>query len=150
MQPILSSTGGCFADLSTSSFSALPSLPPSEQFNNEASISRSSAGGVHTKLSEYLLTGAYSGAKSLQQQKSMFDAAASSTSCSPPLTPPALDLLKPGMRGRVFAPFRFGMLFDMVIDTLLELSFHSTGKYVFGSNLQVKLPRVPAEHLTSF
>ncbi|WKY09312.1 hypothetical protein Q1695_002012 [Nippostrongylus brasiliensis] len=98
MQPILSSTGGCFADLSTSSFSALPSLPPSEQFNNEASISRSSSGGVHTKLSEYLLTGAYSGTKSLQQQKSMFDAAASSTSCSPPLTPPALDLLKPGMR----------------------------------------------------
>lgn len=97
MQPLSPSTG-CFADLNMSPFGAfLNSLPPADQSANIGAASWPATNGIYSKLNEKPLTGGYV-TSSTPQRKMSLDGALSSKSCSPPLTPPALDLMKPGMR----------------------------------------------------
>ncbi|RCN37407.1 hypothetical protein ANCCAN_16698 [Ancylostoma caninum] len=95
MQPG-SSTVACFADLQ-SSFSTTLSTPPASSLPNSSSQCLISADGFYCKPAEQFFSQMEVPAPQQHQQRRL-EAAPSTVSCSPPLTPPALELLKPGMR----------------------------------------------------
>ncbi|EYB97797.1 hypothetical protein Y032_0137g2028 [Ancylostoma ceylanicum] len=95
MQPG-SSTVACFADLQ-SSFSTTLSTPPAPSLPNNSSQCLISADGFYCKPAEQFFSQLEVPAPQQYQQRRL-DVAPSTVSCSPPLTPPALELLKPGMR----------------------------------------------------
>ncbi|EPB68698.1 hypothetical protein ANCCEY_12210 [Ancylostoma ceylanicum] len=98
MQPG-SSTVACFADLQ-SSFSTTLSTPPAPSLPNVLQNSNQcliSADGFYCKPAEQFFSQLEVPAPQQYQQRRL-DVAPSTVSCSPPLTPPALELLKPGMR----------------------------------------------------
>ncbi|ETN82339.1 hypothetical protein NECAME_08051 [Necator americanus] len=96
MQPG-SSTVACFLDLH-SSFNV--TLTPNASTTSKAyNQYRQSRDDFYYKESKQLFPQMKHPASEQQQRMSPFDAAPSSISYSPPLTPPSLELLKIGMRG---------------------------------------------------
>ncbi|CAJ0589725.1 unnamed protein product [Cylicocyclus nassatus] len=92
MQPG-SSTVACFANL-RSSFNAATSLPPNVPLNSgQCRLPSDGFYGKRTESQFYPQMDTQN-----QQHRLRPDATSSIVSCSPPLTPPALELLKPGMK----------------------------------------------------